>query len=429
MRIPDSLASLVDHGILEQVLRPLMSGKEAQVYLVVSNGEVRVAKVYKEAQNRTFQNRAEYTEGRKVRSSRDQRAMQSRSRYGRAQDEAAWRSAEVDMIYRLASAGVRVPAPYHFIDGVLIMELVKDAEGNPAPRLGDLVFTQEEARAIFDQLIGETVRMLCAGVVHGDLSDFNVLMGEHGPVIIDFPQAVNASGNQNARRILLRDVANLQRFLQRHAPDATPTHYGEEMWQLYERNALSPDTRLTGRYKAPTAKVSADAVLSLVKDAEREERRRREGLHRAMRGLPPEQPRQGGGRSGSTQGANQGAGKSAARGQGQGGGQRSAGAGAQQQPSRWGTSQQGGARQGGAQQQRGAQSSAQQSGTGQGRGQQRGTQQSSARPHGSQQGSARPGSGQDGGSRGNAAQQSANPNAERQNSRFEGAGRGKDPRR
>ena len=288
MRIPDSLASLVDHGILEEVLRPLMSGKEAQVFLVVSNGEERVAKVYKEAQNRTFKNRAEYTEGRRVRSSRDQRAMEKRSRYGRAQDEAAWRSAEVDMIYRLAAAGVRVPKPYHFIDGVLIMELVKDAEGIPAPRLGDLVFTPEQASGVFQQLISETARMLCAGVVHGDLSDFNVLMGVDGPVIIDFPQAVNASGNQNARRILVRDVANLQRFLARHMPQGQPMHYAEEMWALYERNALTPDTKLTGRFRGATKVVTTEAVMSLVKDAEYDERKRREGLGISMRGVPRE---------------------------------------------------------------------------------------------------------------------------------------------
>lgn len=289
MRIPDSLASLVDHGILDEVLRPLMSGKEAQVYLVVSNGEERVAKVYKESQNRTFKNRAEYTEGRRVRSSRDQRAMEKRSRYGRAQDEAAWRSAEVDMIYRLAAAGVRVPKPYHFIDGVLIMELVKDDEGNPAPRLGDLVFSPEQAVAVFQQLISETARMLCAGVVHGDLSDFNVLMAADGPVIIDFPQAVNASGNQNARRILVRDVANLQRFLARHMPQPHAMHYAEEMWALYERNALTPDTKLTGRFRGATRAVTTEAVMSLVKDAEYDERKRREGLGLSMRGVPREQ--------------------------------------------------------------------------------------------------------------------------------------------
>jgi RIO kinase 1 len=285
VRVPESLGSLVDHGILDAVLRPLMSGKEAQVYLTLSRGEQRVAKVYKAAQDRTFKHRAEYTEGRKVRNSRDQRAIESRSRHGRAQDEAAWRSAEVDVIYRLRDAGVRVPEPYNFIDGVLIMELVKDEHGDPAPRLGDLQFSPEQATAIFEQLLREVVRMLCAGVVHGDLSDFNVLMGANGPVIIDFPQAVNAAGNQNARRILLRDVANLQRFLERFAPGTPRLPYAEEMWQLYERNALSPDVKLSGRYRGATGPVNTEAVMSLVKDAEYEERRRREGLKRAMRGV------------------------------------------------------------------------------------------------------------------------------------------------
>src|SRR5687768_1097712 len=219
MRIPNSLISLADEGIIEEVVRPLMSGKEAEVFLVRSGGELRVAKVYKEAQNRTFKNRAEYTEGRKVRNTRDQRAINKRSRHGRDQDEAAWRSTEVDMIYRLRDAGVRVPTPHHFIDGVLIMELITDEVGDPAPRLAEVSLSAEEAVRVFDRLLAEAVRMLCAGVVHGDLSDFNVLMGADGPVIIDLPQAVDASSNQNARKLLLRDVDNLQRFLSKFAPN------------------------------------------------------------------------------------------------------------------------------------------------------------------------------------------------------------------
>ena len=181
MRIPDSLASLAEYGAIQDVVRPLMSGKEAQVYLVIAGGKECIAKVYKEAQNRAFRNRAEYTEGRKTRSSRDQRAMGKRTRHGRAQDEAAWQSAEVDMIYRLRTAGVRVPAPYKFMDGVLLMEMISDAEGEPAPRLGDLDLEPEAAQEIYDRVMREVVRMLCAGIVHGDLSDFNVLMGAEGP--------------------------------------------------------------------------------------------------------------------------------------------------------------------------------------------------------------------------------------------------------
>jgi RIO kinase 1 len=274
--MPDSLATLVDYGIIQEVVRPLMSGKEAQIYLVISAGEERVAKVYKEAQARTFKHRAEYTEGRKTRNSRDQRAVNKRSRHGRAQDEAAWRSTEVDMIYRLRDAQVRVPEPYEFIDGVLVMELVKDAEGNPAPRLGDLAFEPAQAQDIYDLLITQVVRMLCAGVVHGDLSDFNVLMGAAGPVVIDFPQSVDPASNRNARRLLLRDVDNLHRFLARCAPHARRPLYAQEMWELYEGNRLRPTTQLRGGYRPPKEKANTDEVLALIDDAGEEERERRE---------------------------------------------------------------------------------------------------------------------------------------------------------
>ncbi|MET0284779.1 MAG: PA4780 family RIO1-like protein kinase [Polyangiales bacterium] len=278
MRIPESLSALVDHGIIERVVRPLMSGKEAHIYLIESGGEQRVAKIYKDSQDRTFQNRADYTEGRKVRNSRDQRAMGSRSKHGRAQNEAAWKTAEVNMIYRLREAGVRVPVPYNFIDGVLIMELVCDAEGYPAPRLGDIEFEPEQATKIFHALLGEVVRMLCAGVVHGDLSDFNVLVDENGPVVIDFPQAVDAASNANARKLLLRDVDNLHRFHAKFAPEAPALPYAQEMWDLYQRNALAPDTRLTGKFRGSSKVVSTDAVLGLIADADHDERRRREKL-------------------------------------------------------------------------------------------------------------------------------------------------------
>ncbi|XXZ42002.1 PA4780 family RIO1-like protein kinase [Sorangium sp. So ce327] len=289
MRIPSSLMSLADEGFIEEVVRPLMSGKEAEVFLVRSGGELRVAKVYKEAQDRTFKNRAEYTEGRKVRNSRDQRAINKRSRHGRAQDEAAWRSTEVDMIFRLHSAGVRVPIPHHFIDGVLIMELIADADGSPAPRLAEVRLNPDEAVRVFDRLLAEAVRMLSAGVVHGDLSDFNVLMGADGPVVIDFPQAVDASSNQNARKLLLRDVDNLQRFLSRFAPNRQPRPYAQEMWELYACSQLTPETRLSGRFQASSRRVDTDSVLELISDANHDERRRREAQGRSMRGVssPP----------------------------------------------------------------------------------------------------------------------------------------------
>jgi RIO kinase 1 len=285
MRIPESLATLFDYGILEDVVRPLMSGKEAQIYLVVSGGKYCVAKVYKEAQNRSFKHRAEYTEGRKVRNSRDQRAIQKRSKHGRAQDEAAWRSTEVDIIHRLQAAGVRVPVPQAFIDGVLLMELITDADGNPAPRLADLVFDPDSARAMYERLLREVVRMLCAGVVHGDLSDFNVLVGADGPVIIDFPQSVDTAHNTNARRLLLRDVDNLHRFLSQFVPHARRLPYAEEMWDLFQQNAITPETRLTGRYRPSERRANTHAVLELIQDANYDERKRRESL--GVRGGPP----------------------------------------------------------------------------------------------------------------------------------------------
>ena len=285
MRIPNSLVSLADQGIIEEVVRPLMSGKEAEVFLVVSGGELRVAKVYKDAQHRSFKNRAEYTEGRKVRNSRDQRAIGKRTTHGRAKDEAAWRSTEVDMIYRLRDAGVRVPTPHHFVDGVLVMELVRDDAGDPAPRLGEVRLDAEEATAIFDHLLTEVVRMLCAGVVHGDFSDFNVLLGAGGPVVIDFPQAVDASSNQGARRLLLRDVDNLYRFLARFAPERPRRPHAEEMWELYASSLLTPETRLRGQYLPSEKRADTAAVLELIGDANHDERRRRATLGLTLRGV------------------------------------------------------------------------------------------------------------------------------------------------
>jgi RIO kinase 1 len=287
MRVPESLVPLLEYGIVEDVVRPLMSGKEAQVYIVVSGGQYAVAKVYKEAQNRSFRQRAEYTEGRKVRNSRDQRAMDKRSKHGRAQDEAAWRSTEVDMIHRLHAAGVRVPTPRHFVEGVLIMDLILDEEGQPAPRLADLHFTPERAQIMFDLLLREVVRMLCAGVVHGDLSDFNVLVDSGGPVIIDFPQSVDTARNSSARKLLIRDVDNLHRFLQQYVPHARRLPYAEEMWELFQNNAITPDTRLTGRYRPAERRVDTKLVMDLIQDANYDERKRRDSL--GLRGGPQAQ--------------------------------------------------------------------------------------------------------------------------------------------
>lgn len=275
MRHPKSLDTLVEHGIIEEVLRPLMSGKEAQVYLVVSEGRLCAAKIYKDAQHRSFKNRADYTEGRKVRNSRDQRAITKRSKYGKGKDEESWKSTEVDMIYRLRDGGVRVPEPYTFIDGVLLMELVCDEAGHPAPRLGDLEFSPEDARHIFHRLLGEVVRMLCTGVVHGDFSEFNVLVASDGPVVIDFPQAVSAAGNLSARKLLIRDVENLQRFLAKWVPGSRRRPYAEEIWSLYEENRLTPETEITGRFQQKRGPVDTSEVLALIGDAERDENRRR----------------------------------------------------------------------------------------------------------------------------------------------------------
>jgi len=281
MKAPESLETLIDYGIIQDVVRPLMSGKEAQVYVVVSGGEECVAKVYKEATQRTFKHRSDYTEGRRTRNTRDQRALAKRTQHGRRKDEEAWRSTEVEMIYRLRDVGVRVPEPINFVEGVLVMELVKDAQGNAAPRLGDLTFSPAEAREIYHQLIREVVRMLCAGVVHGDLSDFNVLMGDEGPVVIDFPQAVDPTHNPNSKKLLLRDVENLHRFLVRFAPAESVRPYGEEIWSLFQANRLVPDTQLGGHYQAPAGKADTKEVMALIEDASREERKRRSGGGRA----------------------------------------------------------------------------------------------------------------------------------------------------
>lgn len=277
MRAPESLATLLDYGIIQEVIRPLMSGKEAQVYVVVVAGDECVAKVYKAAEQRTFKHRSDYTEGRRTRNTRDQRAMSKRSQHGRQKDEDAWRTTEVEMIYRLRDAGVRVPEPINFVDGVLVMEFVKDADGHAAPRLGDLSFSASEAREIYHALIREVVRMLCAGVIHGDLSDFNVLMGTAGPVLIDFPQAVDPSHNPKGRDLLLRDVQNLHRFLARFAPDEPVRRYGEEIWSLFQENKLQPDTKLSGGYRAPKGKTDTEAVKALIDDASRDEHFRRHG--------------------------------------------------------------------------------------------------------------------------------------------------------
>jgi RIO kinase 1 len=275
MKAPPRLQALVDEGLIDTVVRQLMSGKEAMVYVVRCGDETRCAKIYKEADKRSFRQAVDYTENRRVRNSRETRAMAKGTRFGREVTEAIWQSAEVDALHRLAAAGVRVPVPYNFWEGVLLMELVTDAEGDAAPRLNDVVFTPEQARQHHATLLREVMRMLCAGIVHGDLSEFNVLLAEDGPVIIDLPQAVDAAGNNHAKRMLLRDVNNLRGFFGQSAPELLRTNFGEEIWNLYERGLLRPETELTGTYKGKVGPVDLGDVLREVDDARTEEAMRR----------------------------------------------------------------------------------------------------------------------------------------------------------
>jgi RIO kinase 1 len=275
MKAPARLQSLIDEGLIDEVVRQLMSGKEAMVFVVRCGEETRCAKVYKEATHRSFRQAVDYTENRKVKNTRQARAMAKGTRFGREAQEAAWQSAEVDALYRLAGAGVRVPRPYNFHDGVLLMELVTGEDGNAAPRLNDLDFTPQEARQHHATLITEVVRMLCAGVVHGDLSEFNILLGADGPVIIDLPQAVDAAGNNHACRMLLRDVDNLRHCFGRFAPELRATEYGAEIWSLYERGALHTEAELTGHFERSTAAVDLAGVMREIDDARAEELARR----------------------------------------------------------------------------------------------------------------------------------------------------------
>lgn len=272
---------MVDEGLIDTVLRQLMSGKEAMVYVVRCGDETRCAKVYKEATHRSFRQAVDYTENRKVKNSRQARAMAKGTRYGRQAQEAAWQSAEVDALYRLAAAGVRVPTPYNFCEGVLLMELVADVHGDAAPRLNDVVFSREDALAHHATLLVEVVRMLCAGVVHGDLSEFNILLAEDGPVIIDLPQAVDAAGNNHAQRMLLRDVENLRNFFGQFAPELLSTDFGSEIWDLYQRGVLRPEEVLTGRFEHTTQAADVGGVLREIDDARAEDAARRLRLQSA----------------------------------------------------------------------------------------------------------------------------------------------------
>jgi RIO kinase 1 len=271
MKTPPRLQALVDEGLIDGVVRQLMSGKEANVYVVRCGDDVRCAKVYKEANQRSFRQAVDYTENRKVKNSRQARAMAKGTRFGRQKQEEVWQNAEVDALYRLAAAGVRVPQPYGFFEGVLLMDLVTDADGAVAPRLNDAAFSPQDALQHHQSLLREVVRMLCTGVVHGDLSEFNILLADDGPVIIDLPQAVDAAGNNHAPRMLMRDVGNLRRFFGRSAPELLQTQYGPEIWDLYASGRLQPDSGLTGHYAHRPGEVDLAAVMREIEDAQAEE--------------------------------------------------------------------------------------------------------------------------------------------------------------
>lgn len=285
MKAPPRLQILLDEGLIDGVVRQLMSGKEAMVYVVRCGEESRCAKIYKEATQRSFRQAVDYTENRRVKNSRSARAMAKGSKFGRQAQEAAWQNAEVDALYRLAAAGVRVPQPLNFFEGVLLMELLTDANGDAAPRLNDVLFTREQALQHHATLLTEVVRMLCAGVVHGDLSEFNILLAHlpgqdgapdgHEPVVIDLPQAVDAAGNQHAQRMLLRDVGKLRDFFGRFAPPLLATDYGPEIWSLYQSGLLTQDSPLSGRYDRAFADVDMRALLREIDDARDEEAARR----------------------------------------------------------------------------------------------------------------------------------------------------------
>jgi len=271
MKTPKRIQPLVEEGLIDEVLRQLMSGKEATVYVVRCGDDIRCAKVYKEATQRSFHQAVAYQEGRRVKNSRQARAMEKGTRYGRKVAEEVWQNAEVDALYRLASAGVRVPTPYICFEGVLLMELVTAADGNAAPRLNDVELNRDSALMFHAMLLRQVMLMLCAGIIHGDLSEYNILVDAHGPVIIDLPQAIDAASSSVASTMLERDVTNLANFFGNVAPELLGTQYGKEIWNLYRAGLLTPDSPLTGHVAAPVGPADVNAVIHEIELARQEE--------------------------------------------------------------------------------------------------------------------------------------------------------------
>jgi len=285
MKTPARLEPLIEEGFIDTVVRQLMSGKEATVYVVRLGEETFCAKIYKEANQRSFRQAVDYTENRKVKNSRQARAMAKGTKFGRQAQEAAWQSAEVDALYRLAHAGVRVPKPHNFCDGVLLMELVSDANGDAAPRLNDVQMSALDAKRHHHTLVREVVRMLCVGVVHGDLSEFNILMAHDGPVIIDLPQAVDAAGNNHAKRMLLRDVNNLKQYFGQFEPTLLSTQFGDEIWDLFARGLLTPETQLSGRFVIERREVDLMGVMREIDQTVKEQQIKRDRVVNLRRQL------------------------------------------------------------------------------------------------------------------------------------------------
>lgn len=278
MKTPKRIQPLVNDGLVDEVIRPLMSGKEADVYVVRCGSEIRCAKIYKDASMRSFKQAVQYQEGRKVRNSRRARAMEKGSKFGRSEQELAWQNTEVDALYQLASADVRVPQPYGCFDGVLLMEMICDEEGREAPRLNDVSMSADQAREDHATVMRYVTRMLCSGLIHGDLSEFNVLVDDYGPVIIDLPQVINAAANNHAKAFFIRDVKNITDYYASFAPELTNTRYAQEIWSLYESGELLPEIELTGQFQESTQVADVDAVMLEIKAAILEEQQRQERL-------------------------------------------------------------------------------------------------------------------------------------------------------